>query len=134
MKRVITIIALSGVVFSGCELAPPLRISSDGAAVVIGVETLGEYPTSIKRIKISEARSPRTLLELRADGDRSPQIWNITLGLGENSISSLDLPEPELYRVVAPSTGSSFILTTETTYLVEVWGESGKSTSAEFRF
>ena len=127
-------IAVFSVILGGCEVVPPLRVTSGDTDVVIGVETLGEYPTTISRIRISEKKSGMAILELHAEGGRLPQIWNITLKQGGNTTDSIGLPEVELYRIVTPAGGQGFTIEKETTYLVEVWGKSGKiPATAEFR-
>lgn len=133
--KTVRLIAVSLVILNGCDIVPPLRITKTKSGVMIGVETLGEYPTTISRIKISEARSGVAVLELCSDSEPPPQIWNISLEEGENLVDSIDLPEPELYRVVVPSTSRGFTIKRNITYLVEVWGRGAGESPAtgEFR-
>ena len=132
--KILRLILMTSVILGGCEVVPPLRVTAKGTEVVIGVETLGEYPTTISRIRISEKNSGAAILELYAEGERLPQIWNITLKQGGNTTDSIDLPEVGLYRVLTPADGQRFTIERGTTYLVEVWGKSGKTpATAEFR-
>jgi len=105
-----------------CALAcdwstPPLRIVPDAGGVILDVQTLGEYPTSISRIRIGD-NSGTVIWDVRAR-DGAPQIWTVKLRCGSNN--SVMVGEYHEYEVFAPKS-PTFVLHTKETYIVEVWG------------
>ena len=66
-------------------LAVPCEIKAQGKAVRVDVSTLGEYPTSVSRIRLLEEGAHIVLWELAA-GARVPQIWGFTLREGTNPV------------------------------------------------
>ena len=94
MKRIIAVpllLFLSLLLLIGLGLgfiahfATPFVIEVEGAQAKVDVSTVGEYPTSVSRIRLSEGDSGRVLWEL-ASGHEVPQIWDFTLRLGLNPV------------------------------------------------
>jgi hypothetical protein len=101
----------------GCDwMPPPFRIVPSGGGVILDVQTLGEYMTSISRIRISDERGA-VIWDLRAKG-RAPQIWTVKLHCGSNN--SLIVGEYHEYEVVVPKS-PTFVLRAKATYIAEVW-------------
>lgn len=95
------------------------------------MSTLGEYPTTITRIRLSDPHSKVVLWEIHADG--AAQIHGFTLSEGENPVQ-IDSDHGQ-YSVLTPSQSANFVLNRGTDYRVEVWGSGGALTkkSAVFR-
>ena len=101
---------------TACDwLSPRLVIVPTAGGVTLDVQTLGEYMTSISRIRISDDRGI-VIWDVRAKG-QVPQIWTVKLSCGSNSVFVPDHPE---YQVFAPKS-STFILHAKATYFVQVW-------------
>jgi hypothetical protein len=110
-------------------LRPPLHVRQRGAEVLVDVQTLGEYKTTITRIRLSE--KGRIIWEVRAV-DSTPQIHTFGLRLGANALmpilcgggspsSCLGRDESVDFVVMSPSPGTQFSLEPGKEYEVEVW-------------
>jgi hypothetical protein len=112
--------------------APPLRIVGSAAKLTADVSTLGEYPTTVRKIRLSDAGSNAVVWEVSADG--VAQLHRLTLVAGQNP-ARIDADYGS-YRVIAPSSSESFLLREGTEYRLELWGGSGVLTkkSASFHF
>jgi hypothetical protein len=115
-------------------LAVPCELKVEGKAVRVDVSTLGEYPTSVSRIRLSEEGSHTILWEL-ATGTRVPQIWGFTLREGINPVEPIDVFQGRQYRIVRPQGQSGFVLRKGVSYRIEIWDESGwRLTSRSYSF
>ena len=102
--------------------APPLRLVRTGNEITVDVQTLGEYPTTVNRIRLSDMNQSAILWEVvTLQGDA--QLHEFTLKMGENP-ALLD-PDHGTYRVVTPQGVERFILQRGTKYRIELCG--GKS-------
>jgi hypothetical protein len=113
-------------------LRPPVTLEKLGSTVTVHVETLGEYPTTIRHIRLTDTSSRQTVFELLAQGG-TPQIYNFRLSLGVNSARIID-PEHGSYRIVAPSDSSTFLVRPGVAYRLEIWGSHWPSRSLILRF
>lgn len=95
--------------------SPPLQVVPVGGGVIVDVQTLGEYMTSVSRIRISDDGG-RVIWDVRARG-RAPQIWTVKLRCGSNSVFVPDYPA---YEVFVPKS-TTFVLHPKATYIVQVW-------------
>jgi hypothetical protein len=84
--------------------------------VTIHVETLGEYPTTVGSIRISDP-SKRDVFSLRGNGEF--QLWNFKLKSGLNP-TKIEKVGHGSYDVVVPSGALSFRLVANTTYVATV--------------
>ena len=111
--------------------APPFRVNHEVDRVVVDVQTLGEYPTTIHEIRLVDLSNEAVVWQLRADSG-TPQIHRITLSVGANA-AQIQTPTGS-YRVVVPSTGARFVIRRVTRYRIEVWGAPSKFSrqSADF--
>jgi len=109
---------------------PPLRLVRTGTEITVDVQTLGEYPTSVNHIRLSDANQSVVLWEVQGDA----QIHKFTLKMGENP-ALLDA-DHGAYRVVTPQGVERFILQRGRTYRIELWGGNSLLTkrSATFLF
>lgn len=117
---------------AGCTGAPPLRLAQRGSEVTIDVRTLGEYQTTVGRIRLTDVAERRVVWEIVA-ASGTPQIHKLTLSTGANP-ARLASKQAEGYRVVTPA-GDSFLLESGRRYLVEVWGAhtDGRPASGTFQ-
>ena len=102
--------------------APPLKIIRNGPKVTVNVSTLGEYPTTITRIRLSDVRTKAVLWEISADNGEA-QIRGFTLIAGENTVH-VDADYGS-YRVVEPSQSGLFTLNQGIEYRLQLWGAKG---------
>src|SRR5262249_17156760 len=120
-----TLVVLSASI--SCD-RPPLRVGGSAGSVTIDVQTLGEYLTSVDRVKLTQGVT--TLWEIKSVSG-TPHIWKIVLHVGKNQSAP---PEAEYgsYRVLTPVAGNFFELNAGTRYTVEVWAPSGWSSRRTF--
>jgi hypothetical protein len=101
--------------------------------VVVDVQTLGEYSTTITRVRLTDLNQSRVVWEIVTERG-TPQIHDFALKLNDNSIM-LDAQYGD-YRVLVPIGASHFALRKGVTYRIELW--SGKTvltkTSGTFSF
>jgi len=125
---------LAALAWSQATGKPPLEVQRAGDLFIVDVQTLGEYKTSVARVRLRAG--DEVVWEIRATG-RAPQIWAFGLRVGENRgvpacgggpRASCDGPELlDGYQQMGPST-ALFVLERGRRYLLEVWGnESGWS-------
>ncbi len=110
--------------------APPLRITSDGPKLSVDVSSLGEYPTTVAKIRLSDLDIRAVVWEAR--GSDTPQIHGFTLNEGENTAQIH--ADHGSYRIIAPSDSSKFLLRRGTRYKLELWGGSTMLTKTSTSF
>jgi RHS repeat-associated protein len=129
-------VILSSLTFTcvGCTGTPPLRLVQESDTVTMDLQTLGEYQTTIRRIRLTERVHRRVVFEV-VTAAGTPQLSTLSLALGEN-LTTIPNVQSGTYRVVAPQASSHFVLNRETEYLVEVWGDRDDAMPAAgvFRF
>jgi hypothetical protein len=110
--------------------APPLRLVQAANEVTVDVQTLGEYPTTVNRIRLLDAN--RSVVWEVVAQNRDAQLRMLVLKSGKNP--SLVEADHGAFRVVAPTGVDSFVLSHGTKYRLELWGGSGvfSRTSATF--
>jgi hypothetical protein len=118
---------LAVVIGSSC-FKPPLDVYGKAGELVIDVRTLGEYPTSLGRLRLSEEVSKKTVWDFMATRDVF-EIWEVRLRVGKNSTA---VPESinGTTQLLVPLNEVSFTLEAEKEYRVEVWGKSGGRATA----
>ena len=109
--------------------APPLRVIRDGQSVIIDVQTLGVYGTSISRIRLTDATTKTVVWEL-ASKSGEPRIWTVKVQPGSNE-TRVDA-EAGTFQVLIPNTAESFVLVAGRSYVIEVWGLNGRRSSRTF--
>lgn len=117
---------------SGCSSEPPLRVHEMGTSVRVDVQTLGEYQTTICRIRLTVHGEQRTIWEVAAQSG-TPQIHGLTLVPGANSAALRDVQGGQ-YKIVTPTAGDSFVLDPGGEYTIEVWGCNGEGSRAATTF
>lgn len=123
---------LALVSMTGCFKRPAIRLDYTGASVVVHVETLGEYPTTIRHVMIEEISSSKAVFDLLAESG-SPQIYNFKLTAGENPTRLAD-PEHGSFRVNEPKGKDTFLLQKGTRYRLTIWGEGWLPSKSEIQF
>jgi hypothetical protein len=107
----------------GCG-RPPLNVSTSARAVVIDMQTLGEYPTDVDRLRLTDATDKRVVWEVK--GRDEPQLGRVTLSIGENGVAVADVRHGA-YDVLAPAAANTFKIEARKRYIVEVWGKDDVS-------
>lgn len=100
---------------AGCQHS---SVEVKGKAATIHVETLGEYPTTIKSFQVA----PVTAKEIpffRIEGEDGFQTWAFTLHSGVNDIHSINTSHGS-YRIISPAIGKEFTLSPQTRYIATV--------------
>ena len=121
------------VAMTGCFKRPAIRLErAGGASVVVHVETLGEYPTTIRHVEIKEISSGKVVFDLLADSG-SPQIYNFRLIAGENPTRVAD-PEHGSYRVDEPKGKATFTLQKGARYRLTIWGDGWPPSKTDVQF
>ncbi len=109
-----------------------LRAEHLGNSVVIHVETLGEYPTSVGRIRLTEVSSSKTIWEIQRSAG-TPQLWKFELRSGENPVIPTVVTGGGSFSVVAPIEAESFSLSIDSRYRLTVWNaDESRSRTIEF--
>jgi hypothetical protein len=113
---------------AGCG-RPPLRVQPIADGFVIDVMTLGEYQTTVERIRL--LRHGERVWEAEARPGTRHQIWTFLVRTGANGGEVLDCggtgrecPSPEPYgdfACVFPP-GGGFAIQRGEVYELEVWG------------
>jgi hypothetical protein len=127
----LTIIFLLIAMFPGLIMRPPLWIEYQGHSAILHFETLGEYPSDVRRIVIADQRSLHPILDLEEDG--TFQIRNFKVSTGANSALQVRA-EHGAYRVVKPQPSDEFTLSPDVNYNITIWGKSGLPARRVLRF
>jgi hypothetical protein len=98
---------------------PGASVAYAPGKAIIHVETLGEYPTTIRHVRLEEISSQSVIFDAVA-ANGTPQIHNFELSIGSNSIDMLQSSSGE-YRIVRP-VGKTFTLQSDRQYRVSLWG------------
>jgi len=110
-----------------CNYRPTLRVTNSKEGLRFDVQTLGEYPSSICRIRLTE-ESGNVLWEIKAksgDNKGCPQIWTFDLISGTND----PIPKNKVYGeydILWPKDGKPFLLAPKKKYKIEIWGSSAR--------
>jgi len=117
--RWMSVVGVTVLLATGCEvIRPPLRVTRDRDGVVIDVQSLGEHPTTVKRVRITDAATGRTVWDVV--GASGFQFNTIVLHAGANKSDQPDFLRGTV-KVITPNS-ATFILAPGTNYDVEVWG------------
>lgn len=79
---------------------PPLRVTTQPGTVVIDMQKLGEYPSDVARLRLTDAASNRIVWEVKGRGE--PQLGRVQLSVGENTAAIADVRHGS-YDVLAPA-------------------------------
>ncbi len=129
---ILTSAMLALVAMTGCFKRPAIRLEYTGASVVVHVETLGEYPTTIRHVRIVEISSGKVVFDLLPQSG-TPQIYNFKLIAGENPTRLAD-PEHGSYRVDEPKGKDTFLLQKGSRYRLTIWGEGWPPSKTDVQF
>ena len=139
MWRAITICKPLCVVFFGTTVlllagcGPPLHVTSNGDVATIDVQSLGEYPSDVSSVMVTNEQSGTLLWHLVSDRTDRFQIDTLTLRVGANS------SRPSVswgnVRSQVPAGQDFFVIDPGVRYRVHVCapGWFGRCRSAEFK-
>jgi hypothetical protein len=131
MIRLVSLLGLSFALTTAC-LLPNFEVVHSHGEVRLDFQSLGEYPSTVGMIRVSESASGRVAWEVRARRPY-PKLWGVSLRPGKNP-SQLRSAGNRPYEVIVPRTGV-FILNRGVSYRVEVWAEpDGRRATAMFIF
>jgi hypothetical protein len=99
---------------------PPLRMTVSHRVARVDVQTLGEYPTDVERLRLIDASTGAVVWELRSRGARA-QLATFELRAGTNS-AMVQPVQWGKFDVVIPSDTKTFEIQTGKRYTLEVWG------------
>jgi hypothetical protein len=129
MRR-FTLIAAT-VFIVGCH-RPPLRVTQHGSSITVDAQTLGEYPSDVARLRLTDASTNRVVWEVK--GHDHPQLGKLVLNVGENPVAVGDTRHGT-YDVVKPIRKQTFTLAGGGRYVIEAWGRDGnQGTKREVEF
>ena len=111
--------------------APRIRLERGAHSIFVDVQTFGEYPTTITRIRISDILNNSTVLDLRAQ-QNIVQIRSFSLVHGRNSAQFSTAYGSWVTRY--PINGDDFLLSSRTPYRVEIWGDNVLLNKSSFEF
>ena len=117
---------------TGCFKRPAIQLEKSADSVVVHVETLGEYMTTVRRVRIDDASSGKVIFDLMTESG-TPQIFSFRLSAGENSTHIAD-PEHGSYRVAEPTGRNTFSLQKGTRYRLMIWGDGRSPSEADIQF
>ena len=120
MRRAAFLLAV--VIFTRCG-RPPLRVVQQGALITIDAQTLGEYPSDVARLRLSDVSNKRVVWEIRGRND--PQIGKVTFAIGVNRVDVQDVRHGS-YDVIKPSRAQTFTIDHGARYSVEAWGRDNE--------
>lgn len=97
--------------------APPLHVFRAADAVTMNIETLGEYPTTVSHLRVTEADSGTLIWEIRSSGIAQARAFK--LHVGENP--ALVKAEYGSFETLTPPS-RTFVLHGGVRYKIELWG------------
>ncbi|HYE25964.1 MAG TPA: hypothetical protein VEG32_12280 [Clostridia bacterium] len=98
--------------------APPLNIVHEPSGVTVDLSSFGEYPTTVKRIRLCQANDGQVLWEVRGNNGTT-QLHAFRLKEGDNP-AQIDTDHGR-YHVVVPQQSPSFPLRAGVRYRLEAW-------------
>jgi hypothetical protein len=114
---------------SAC-MAPPLQVEAHPGSVVVNLTSLGEYPSAIARIELTDVETGAAIWEVERVA-KVANLWKFSLVAGTNSLAPEGLPK-DAYRVVKPINTEVFLLSKDRAYRVAVEGTNGRTAQASF--
>jgi len=85
---------------------PPLRISKGVQGVHVDVQTLGEYPTDVAKVRLIDGSNGAVVWEVRSD---AAQLSTFDLNVGENSVGPSHVAWGT-FEVVVPKRAGTFTI------------------------
>lgn len=98
--------------------APEVRVLE--GTVEIDVQFLGEYPSPVARIRLTEVSSGSVVWEVVQQGPQPAEIHRLVLAAGANPASPV-VGAGEGFQVVTPSS-EYFRVERDTRYRITLWG------------
>lgn len=123
MKSIVLVVLAS--VLLACDHGlPTLRTENNQDFVTVHLETLGEYPTTVSRLRLQETQSGDILWEVqRASG--TTQLWNVRFREGMNPAGLDAVTGGGSLEVVVPANSEHFFLEASKEYTLTIWGAAG---------
>lgn len=112
-------------VIVGCS-RPPLHVTEEHHSINVDTEILGEYPSRVERLRLTDASTHRVIWEVR--GRDAPQLGKFVLNVGENPAMVAGVRHGT-FDVLIPERQEPFTLASGATYVIEAWGHDGDATT-----
>ncbi len=112
------ILAAAVVMLASC--GPPVHVEYGESGTVVRVESYGEYPTKVGRIRITDANGG-IVLDLE-NYEKPPSLWRFLLKEGRNPIPLSLFPDWSDYEVRFPVDQDHFYLSQEVIYDIQICG------------
>jgi hypothetical protein len=125
VKRWISLTILLLALGNSCSHKLSLRILQSGGKVTVDVQTLGEYQTTVKRIRLVNKESRKVVWELKTLTG-TPQVNKIELIEGENPVNLTGVASGS-YVVATPTNSAVFLLLSGIEYEIQLWGGESDS-------
>jgi len=109
---------------------PPLQVVVSDVAIHVEVQTLGEYPTRVTKVRIIDIGEQSVVWEIQSRG--LAQLSTFDLKSGENSVAISHVAWGS-FDVLAPRS-ATFEIKRKRPYILEVWGTSLSFTRSSARF
>jgi hypothetical protein len=116
-----TLVLIACVVLVGCG-RPALVISHNRDRIVVDMQSLGEYPSDVARLRLHHARKG-VVWDLR--GHDFPQAGRVELVVGANPVQMRDVRHGR-YDVLVPRGSQTFTIEAGERYVIEIWGDESK--------
>lgn len=109
---------------------PPLRVTVAADVVHVDVQTLGEYPTNVARVRLIDTTTGSVVWEVQSHG--TAQLSTFELTVGENNVAISHVAWGK-FDVVTPER-STFTVERKHPYALEVWGTRLAMTKSRAEF
>lgn len=118
MRVCLGVLAPVLLVLSACNELPSPRVVETDGGVVVEVKRLGEYPSALRRIRLTRTRDAEVVFEVAYSGAEPLETWGIHLQEGWNDLSRWHHSHQQ---VLSPA-GGRFWLEAGEEYRVDFWG------------
>ena len=119
ISRLLFPLSVSAIFGFGCSNGINVRIEKTPESITAHVETMGEYPTTVKRICLTDVGKNLVIADFVA-GKPPTQIHKIKLKLGNNTPADC-FPEYDIYDILVPKGNSPFFIEKGRRYLLQIW-------------
>src|SRR5438552_636068 len=114
-----------------CRTRPLVKVRPEPGAMVFDLQTWGEYPADVARIRLSDRQTGEVVWS--ATGVDGAQLGVVRLVQGENPIQPSDIRHGS-FRVEVPANVASFRVASNHQYLLEIWGSQSKGSRSDIVF
>lgn len=120
MNKIVGISAflLASLAFAVWVLRPPLKVYPDEGKVIVDVQTLGEYNSSLSNLELAECESGNIVWRLEPTSNQI-ELWTFPLQVGTNSSFPVVGGKAD-FRTAIPQNLPTFTLKRGTCYRISI--------------